>query len=153
MLYLVFSAREERFALGARDVVEVAPMVRFTEIPHAPAYVAGLFDYRGRALPALDLSVLMGGEPVRPLFSSRLVVADGSGPGEPPRLVGLVAEQVTETITRGEEDFEQVNVDFGETAYLGGVTRDAGRMVQRVRVASLLPEDVYQALVARKESR
>jgi chemotaxis-related protein WspB len=56
MLFLLFQLGEERYALDTSHVAEVLPLVAITPIPQAPTGVAGLFNYRGAPVPAIDLS-------------------------------------------------------------------------------------------------
>ena len=71
MLLLLFQVGGDRYALDARRVVEVIPLVKMQRIPRAPKGVAGLFNYRGRPVAAVDLSELMLGRPAGrgPAFS------------------------------------------------------------------------------------
>ncbi|MBW8811724.1 MAG: chemotaxis protein CheW [Lysobacter sp.] len=55
MLLLVFHLDRDRYAIEAAQVVSVLPLVQIKTIPQAPAAVAGLFDYRGELVPAIDL--------------------------------------------------------------------------------------------------
>ena len=51
MLFLLFQIGQHRYALDSRRVAEVLPLVDIKEIPHAPAGVAGVFNYRGVPVP------------------------------------------------------------------------------------------------------
>ena len=67
-----------------------------------------------------------------------------SGP-EHPRLLGLLAEQATQTLRRNREDF----TDSGAadvSSYLGAVTIDTIGIVQRIEIRNLLPETVRTLL-------
>ena len=48
MLFLLFRLGKDRYALPAREVVEVLPMLEVKQIPQAPLAVRGVFDFRGR---------------------------------------------------------------------------------------------------------
>ena len=70
-----------------------------------PATVRGAFDFRGQPVPLIDLSQLALGQPSRDHLSTRIVLVhcpDGRGGS---RLLGLVAEHVTETFRRQASDF------------------------------------------------
>ena len=51
MLLLLLRLGTDRYALDARQVVEVIPVIKLKRIPPAPAYVAGMFNYRGKPVP------------------------------------------------------------------------------------------------------
>jgi hypothetical protein len=55
MLVLPFRAGQEAFALDIRRVREVVALVRLRPISGSPDWLAGLFVYRGQAVPVLDL--------------------------------------------------------------------------------------------------
>ena len=63
MLFLQFQIGSDRYALEASRVVEVIPLLGLKKIPHAPRGVAGMFNYRGEVVPALDLTALTSGQP------------------------------------------------------------------------------------------
>ena len=64
MLLLVFRVAGDAYAVEAARVVEVVPRVELRALPHAPEALAGLFRYRGRMVPVIDLGVLLGTGPV-----------------------------------------------------------------------------------------
>src|SRR3954451_8554304 len=63
MLLLTFRVSDDLYAVAAERVVEVVPRVELRPIPHAPACLAGLFNYRGKAVPVIDLGILLGSTP------------------------------------------------------------------------------------------
>ena len=68
MLFLVFEIDNERYCLEVSRIIEITPIVIFRELPHAPAYISGVFNYRGVVVPVVDLSMLIAGRPSRPLL-------------------------------------------------------------------------------------
>jgi chemotaxis-related protein WspB len=77
MVFLLFQLGSGRYALEASRVVEVVPLLEMKPLPQAPRGVAGIFNYRGRPVPAVDLSALTLGQPaserLRPGLSSSIV--------------------------------------------------------------------------------
>ncbi|WP_337056373.1 chemotaxis protein CheW [Pseudomonas sp. USHLN015] len=140
-LYLLFGMGSDRYALDVRDVLEVMPLRRLKRLPEAPAWVAGVFDWRGAPVPVLDLGALAFGEPARPRTSTRLVMVRHAG-----HSLGLVLEQATETLRCQPEEFQDYGLDGGEARYLGPVLRSAQGLVQRVEVAELLGEEARALL-------
>ena len=65
MLFLVFQLGPDRYALDAKRVAEVLPLVDIKSIPHAPNGIAGVFNYRGTPVPVIDLAQLTLGQPAR----------------------------------------------------------------------------------------
>lgn len=105
MLFVLFQLGQNRYALDARQVAEVLPLVVVTQIPQAPAAVAGVFNYRGAPVPAIDLSQLTLGRPVRRRLNTRIVLVHYPDVGGAMRLLGLIAERATETLRREPADF------------------------------------------------
>src|SRR5690242_10884428 len=97
MLALLFSIADDRYGLPVAAVVEVTPLLRLKKMPGAPGYVAGLCNYRGQAIPVLDISALARGVPGRQVLSTRMVVVDYPLEQGGTRLLGLLAERATET--------------------------------------------------------
>jgi len=146
VLLLVFHLDRDRYAIDAAQVVSVLPLVRIKTIPQAPAAVAGLFDYRGELVPVIDLCQLALGRAARQLLSTRIIVVDYPGDDGRMRKLGLIAEQVLETLRRDAHQFEASGIDSPDASYLGPVVSDARGPIQLVGVAELLPESVRELL-------
>ncbi len=146
MLFLLFRLGEDRYAIEAGQVAEVLPMLSVKQIPQAPATVRGAFDFRGQPVPLIDLSQLALGRAARDHLSTRIVLVhcpDGRGGT---RLLGLVAEHVTETLRRDPTQFRDAGVDLPEARWLGPVASDAGGLVQWVQVDELLSPELRALL-------
>lgn len=78
-----------RYAVAMADVAEVASVPQVTRVPGAPAWLAGVANWRGRMLPVLDLRPLLGADPVPLASSARLVVLASDDV-----VAGVVAEAV-----------------------------------------------------------
>lgn len=150
MLFLVFEIGQERYCLEVSSIIEVTPMVIFKKIPHAPAYVSGLFNYRGAIVPVIDLSTLLIGIPSRPLFSTRIILVDYVG-DKTHHILGLLTERATETFSCKEEDFQPPGIEVDGAQYLGDVIFDERGMIQRVRIEKLPPETMREYQLAALE--
>jgi chemotaxis-related protein WspB len=146
MLFLLFELGQDRYALDTSQIAEVLPLVGITPIPQAPSGVAGLFNYRGVPVPVIDLSQLTIGRPAQRRLNTRIVLVhypDGSGGT---RLLGLIAEKVTETVRRDKADFVASGVTNDQAPYLGPVAADARGLMQWIDVDRLLPASVRAVL-------
>jgi len=146
VLFLLFKLDDDRYALEAEKVASVLPLVTAKKIPRAPAAIAGAFTYRGEAIPLVDLSRLTLGRSARRQLSTRIVVAhypmvDGSM-----RKLGLIAEQVVETVRLAPEAFVASGVSNKEASYLGPVASDMDGLIQWVQIEHLLPDSVRDLL-------
>jgi chemotaxis-related protein WspB len=146
MLFLLFEIGRHRYAFDVGQVAEVLPRVRIRPLLHAPPGVAGLFTYHGVAVPVVDLSELTIGTPTPASRSTRIVLvnyADGRGAT---RLLGLLAEHVTDTMRREATDFVASGIGRDGAASSGRITTDARGVVQWIDVNSLLPAPLREVL-------
>ncbi|WP_442963982.1 chemotaxis protein CheW [Pseudomonas sp. MM211] len=148
-LFLLFSMGTDRYALDVREVVEVMPLRSFKQIPAAPDWVAGLFAYRGKPVPVLDLSFQALGQPATVRTSTRLVIVNYQPQAsQPARMLGLILEQASDTLRSPAEAFVDSGVSLPNARYLGPVLKAEHGLVQWVRVADLLDEPVRELLFA-----
>jgi chemotaxis-related protein WspB len=143
MLVLTFRVAETDYAVAASRVVEVVPRVPLREVPHTPAHVAGLLRYRGRAIPVVDLSMLLTGTPSVDRLDTRIILADaslGGRDGGVRHLLGLVAERVGEVRGVDASNELEAKLDWGRAAYLGAVLIAEGGLVQLVEPGAILAD-------------
>jgi chemotaxis-related protein WspB len=132
MLVLTFQIGDNRLALDIRRVREVVPRVELKHSPTGPAWLAGLFVYRGRAVPVIDLHQLLVGGVCPHHLSSRIILVPrvDSESGEE-SLLGLLAAQVA--------DLREV--EPGNTPSLGGMPGLGTPLVDRDGILHLLDLD------------
>jgi chemotaxis-related protein WspB len=95
MLALVFQVGKDKVAVDVRRVREVVPRVSLTPVNGGPAWIAGVFVYRGRVVPVVDLHRLAGAGECPPHLSSRIILFPYPL-DVPESLVGLLATRVAE---------------------------------------------------------
>jgi chemotaxis-related protein WspB len=106
MLVLTFQIGNDRLALDIRRVREVVPRVRLERVAGSPPWLAGLFVYRGKVVPVLDLHRLLDAGECPPHLSSRIILVPltpqpaircvGDKGHEDEVLVGLLAAQAAD---------------------------------------------------------
>lgn len=148
MLFLLFQIGPDRYALEASRVVEVIPLLGLKKIPQAPRGVAGMFNYRGEIVPALDLSEMTTGQPAAERLSTRILIVRSSVEGRGARLLGLIAERATGTLRKEPEEFVDPGLTPDSAAYLGPVLLDELGVIQWIQEQKLLPENLRQLLFA-----
>jgi chemotaxis-related protein WspB len=146
MLFLLFQLGNNRYALEAARVVEVVPLLGLQPIPQAPQGVAGLFNYRGRPVPAIDLSALTLGQPASEHFSTRIIVVNCPDNNSTNHLLGLIAEHATEMLRKDAKEFVDPEVKLGAAPYLGPIFMDGANAIRLIYEHRLLPEPVRQLL-------
>ena len=146
MLFLLFQLGADRYALDARQVVEVLPLVNAKQIPLTPPAVVGVFNYRGAPVPLVDLSQLALQRPAPQRLSTRIILIEHPDNRGGKRLLGLVAEKVTDTLRREPSEFLASGISDRATPYLGPLVTDERGMVQRIEVDQLLPPALRELL-------
>jgi len=142
MLFLLFQLGKDRYALDAGRVVEVVPLLELKRIPQAPKGFAGVFNYRGRPVPAIDLCQLSLGQPAAERLSTRIIVINSTDARGRPQLLGLIAEQATETLRKEPAEFVEPGFKFGSAPYLGPILLDPKGAIQWVHEQHLLSEQM-----------
>jgi chemotaxis-related protein WspB len=148
MLFLLFELPPDRYALDVAQVAEVLPMLRVKPVPQAPAAVAGLITYRGVPVPVIDLSALMLGRPAKAQLSTRLIVVHYGDLRGRARPLGLIAEQVTDTMRRDARDFVPTSIGESDAPCSGPISTDDRGVIQWVDVNTLLPASLRASLFA-----
>jgi chemotaxis-related protein WspB len=146
MLFLLFQLGSDRYALEASRVVEVVPLLELRRLPQAPRGVAGIFNYRGQLVPAVDLCALMSGQPASERLSTRIIIVNLPDRRGARRLIGLVAEHATEMLRKKPEDFVDSGIRIATAPYLGPVLLDAQGSIQWVHEQTLLAEPLRDVL-------
>lgn len=146
MLFLLFELDSERYALDARQVKEVLPLLELKSLPQAPEGVVGLCNFHGQPVPVIDLCLLLHRVPARALISTRILLVHYVDDPRGERLLGLIAEQATEVFRAEPGDFKEQGFRQDETPYLGPVTRFRGELIQWVDARKLLPDAIRERL-------
>jgi chemotaxis-related protein WspB len=146
MLFILFQIGRDRYALSARSIIEVLPLMNLKRVPCAPVGVAGVFNYRGAPVPVVDLNEMMLGEPAARRLSTRIILVIYPLDALHPRALGLIAEHATNMIQRSLQDFIETGVESDSARYLGRVTNDTGGLIQWIEVERLLTPEVRDVL-------
>ena len=147
MLFLLFQIGPDRYALDVARVATVLPLVALKKIPGAPPGVAGLLNYHGAPVPALDLPAMLLGQPARKLLGTRLVLVRYPVDGEE-NLLALIVERATGTARFEPIDFVPGGVRGNGLPCLGPVAagRDRPGLIQRIEIDQLLSPEAREAL-------
>ncbi len=144
MLALCFQVGPTRLALDVQQVREVVPRVVLSPIPHGPAWLAGVFVYRGQVVPVVDLHRLLSVGECPPHLSSRIILVNF--PGNDQKVVGLLAAQVAEV--RELERLPPAITQGENTPHLGPVLVDTEGILHIASVERLLSQATCRELAA-----
>ena len=87
--YVVFQLRQASFGLPLECVCEVLRMLEITALPEAPAWLAGVINFRGQVIPVLDLRLRLGLVALPYELNTPIMVVLTAG-----RRVGLIADDM-----------------------------------------------------------
>jgi chemotaxis-related protein WspB len=100
-------------------------------------------------VPVIDLSQLTLGRSAQRQLSTRIVLVHYASDSGQKRLLGLIAEKVTETLQREPTDFVPSGISNNAMSYLGPVAMDARGLVHWIEVNKLLPPSLRDLLFKR----
>jgi len=157
MQLLTFDVAGESYAVESAKVVEVLPLVPTRPIPHMPDHLLGVFTYRGKFLPLVDLGRLIAGEPPAARLSTRVIVVEvcppSHDPGEEageaapqPVRFGVVAENVVTIHSIDEDAPAAAAKPLATEPYLGRLIRLHGHTLQMLLPEHLLPAKLLAGL-------
>ena len=146
MLMAVFNLGDDRYALDCSQVEAIIPQTERHALPQAPPYIAGVFSYFGTLVPVIDMCQLTLGRPCKNYYSTRTILVRYPIAAGRTRLLGLLAENVTEMIDSSPEAVSSPGIAAQDTDYLDGMLGDEKGLVACVRIEGLLTEEVRAIL-------
>src|SRR6185437_1750092 len=93
--YVTLGIDREVFAIPVESVQEILDMREVSRMPHAPTYLLGITDVRGRSVPVIDLRTKLGLPSVPTTANTRILVSEVPIDGRS-MVLGLVADRVFE---------------------------------------------------------
>lgn len=135
LLLVTFTLGDGAFSINADLVQEVVKVSALTPVHHAPEYVLGIRNLRGRVVTVLDLRTRLelGRSPDAP--ENRVLIIDCQG--EP---IGLLVDRIADTISVAPEEIESTpnNLHSVQQGNLLGVTRQGERLVAILNIDTVL---------------
>jgi chemotaxis-related protein WspB len=145
-LFAKFQIGSVWYALPVRGIVRILPLAGVRLLPGTPTCFAGVLMYERRPVPVVDLCSLLLGRPAAPHYSSRIILVRPFDPEQDERLLGMIAEKMTNIIGLDERAFVSAGASSEGAAYLGPVASLGDCLLQRVDVRTLLPCAALEAL-------
>lgn len=146
MLLLTFQSAGALYGVDAAGVVSVIPRVNLRVLPHAPAFLAGVFEFRGEVVSVVDLSVLLGSTTSPDRLSTRIILVDRAfkdqETADPPRrsLLGLIVEDAGDFATIDPADLTSPAAPIRRAPYLGDIAETERGLIQLILPAKILED-------------
>ncbi len=146
MMFLLFGVDGDHYGINVCDITEVLPSVALKHFPRGPEYVAGLLNYRGEAVPVVDLTLLMSTHASRNKISSRIVLVSYLNEDGSRHLFGLLIEKISETVKVPDHAFTRSGVMADGAQFLGDIAIYDGIMIQVININKVLSDSVKAML-------
>ena len=98
---VIFELANEYYGVDIAAVESIIKLQPITVVPHAPSYVKGVTNLRGKVMPVIELHKRFGLASVEPTKDSRIVVVAMGG-----LEAGLIVDGVSEVLTIQDQNIE-----------------------------------------------
>ena len=123
---VVFRLGSEDFGVSISSVESIIKMQPITKMPHAPAFVEGVTNLRGKVLPVMDLRTRFGLASQEADKNSRIIIINVNGIE-----VGMIVDGVSEVLTIPEQNVEPTPAiaTSVDSNFITGIAKIAQRLV------------------------
>jgi purine-binding chemotaxis protein CheW len=123
---VVFKLSSENYGVDIAAVESIIKMQDITSVPHAPDFVEGVTNLRGKVLPVIDLRKRFHLTTQDVTKDSRIVVVSVSG-----NEVGMTVDEVSEVLTCSDDAIEPPPpmVTTIESTFITGIAKIQGRLI------------------------
>ncbi len=103
--YLTFTLDQELFALDIFSVREVLEYTQITRVPRTPAYMRGIINVRGNAVPVIDLNMKFGRSKTEQTINTSIIIVEVEMESETVT-IGALADSVREVFEMREDQID-----------------------------------------------
>ena len=132
---VIFELGQENFGVDIAAVESIIKMQAITRMPHAPAFVQGVTNLRGKVLPVIDLRSRFGMPAQETDKNSRIIVIAVNHTE-----VGMIVDGVSEVLTITEQTIEPAPAIAStvDSRFITGIAKIDARLVILVDLAAIL---------------
>ena len=138
-----FRIGNETYGVRIAAVREIVRVPEITSVPHAPEAIEGVINLRGKIIPVMDLRKRFGQSDVRPDKKNRILVVELGN-----KLLGLIVNSASEVLKIPPSEIETPGsmLPEGDSSYVTGVAKLAGRLIILLDIAKLLQRREYKRI-------
>ena len=142
---VVFDLANEHYAVDIVAVEGIIKMQPITPVPHAPPFVEGVTNLRGKVLPVIDLRKRFGFAAGEITNDTRIVVVEMNG-----ATVGIVVDGVSKVLRLSSESIEPASpmITTVESSFIKGIAKLTDRLVILLDIGKVLSQTEQAALRA-----
>ena len=132
---VVFDLNSELFGVNIAVVESIIKMQPITQMPHAPSFVEGVTNLRGKVLPVINLRIRFGLAPQQTDKNSRIIVVSVDGTE-----MGMIVDGVSEVLTLHEEAVEATPAitTTVDSTFITGIAKVDQRLVILLNLEKIL---------------
>jgi purine-binding chemotaxis protein CheW len=132
---VIFELADEHFGVDIASVESIIKMQAITRVPHAPQFVEGVTNLRGKVLPVIDLRSRFGLSSQENTKTSRIIVVSISGTN-----LGMVVDGVSEVLTVSDKEIEPAPtmVTTIDSDFITGIAKVNDRLVILLDLGAIL---------------
>ncbi len=134
-LLLTFQSGDARYGLEAVRVQEVILVGAITPVHHAPEYVRGIINLRGKIVTVVDVGIKLMDQETALGDDSRILITDWKD-----EFVGLLVDRIGDVLTLERDQIEPQPANVGEdqSHFFQGVYRNSEQVVAVLDLEALL---------------
>lgn len=140
---VAFRIGSETFGVRISHVREIVRIPQITFVPHAPDYLEGVINLRGKIIPVMDLRKRFGQADVQPDKKNRILVVELDG-----KLVGLIVNSASEVLKIPPSEIEAPAsiLQEGAVGFVTGVGKLNGRLIILIDLNKLFQKGEWKRL-------
>jgi purine-binding chemotaxis protein CheW len=141
--FVVFDLGSEDYGVPISSVESIIKVQQITKVPHAPSFVEGVTNIRGKVLPVIDLRKRFDIEAKETDKNSRIIITR-YGQTE----IGLTVDGVSEVLTVPDEAIEAAPriTTTADSVFITGIAKIGGRLVILLDLKLILSEHEQASL-------
>jgi purine-binding chemotaxis protein CheW len=122
---VAFRVGSEEYAVDIQKVHEINRFTELIALPHAPEFIQGILNLRGRVIPVMSLRKRFGLSDQSQDADTRILVTEIAG-----RVVGFMVDSVSEVLRLPIESISPAPqlITNGQAEYLSGVGKSGDRL-------------------------
>ncbi len=142
--FLTFRVGNELYAVNTRYVISIIEMKPLTRVPEAPNFIEGVINFRGKALPVLNLHVILGSPkkattPETAIVINELVYENNS------IQVGMIVDSLTGVFNYTEgEILPTPEISQQQRKWIDGLVQNNETFTQILNLEALINEASHQ---------